>query len=160
MNVCLFGGERAADTVASLERIIRAVIPEESFRAYRKIHDLAARLRDPRQKTEIAVLVAADAQDLQEFILLRELSDAVRIVLVLGAGEAEMIKQGHRLLPRFLTYADADLAMVGAVLEKLTKPAPQVGAEGVDELEEWTCGPGPRAVPLRMIRNKEEKQQC
>ena len=119
MQVILCGTNKAAGPTASLDRLIRGIVPAECFHFYPKIRDLAERLRDPRQTTDIAVLVPGDERELNKFTVLRGLSDDIRILLVLPVCSPILILKGHILRPRFLTFADADLEEVGGVLEKM-----------------------------------------
>ncbi len=118
MKIVLCSTDKAGDA-ASLERHIRDIAPEESLYTYRRIRDFGERLKDPRQTTDIAVLVATDEQELNEFTSLRDEFDNVRILLVLPAENSKMVLEGHGLRPRLLTFSDTGPEVVGSVLEKM-----------------------------------------
>ncbi len=123
MKICLCGTDKAASTIASLEKLIGDILPKECFYSCRDIRDFEQRLRDPRRAADLAVLVPADELELDEFAALRELYDDTRILLVLGERSPGMIMKGHSLRPRFMAFADTEPGVVRSVLEKMTNSA-------------------------------------
>ncbi len=119
MKVLLFQPEKANCAGDHLERIIGEIVPRGDFQVYHSTEDLFQRLRRPWEQLEIAVLLAANKRELDEFISLRDLLEHLRLILVLYDDEKGTVAKGHRLRPRFLTYADKDLTEVGAVLTKM-----------------------------------------
>ncbi len=119
MNVVLYSTDKADHDAASLETHIREIVSKEFIHTYRRIHDLGERLKDPREATDIAVLVANNEQELNEFEELREELKDIRIILVLPADDSRMVLKGHGLRPRFLTFADTSPEIVGSVVERM-----------------------------------------
>jgi hypothetical protein len=85
------------------------------------VYSLSRRLRQPRHNLAVAVLVAASRQELLELLSIRDLLDGIRIILVLPDRQDDTIAKGHRLYPRFLTFADSDFLDVAAVLSKMLR---------------------------------------
>jgi len=85
------------------------------------VKQLEHRFRGPRtgQEKRIAVLFAADRQELARLFSIRDLMDGAKIILVLPDYRKEMTSAGHRLLPRYIGYADSSLEDVIAVLKKM-----------------------------------------
>lgn len=67
----------------------------------------------------IAVLYAADRQDLANLLSIRDLLDDVRIILILPDDKKETVSAGHRLRPRYISYAGGNFENVAAVLNKM-----------------------------------------
>lgn len=104
-----------------LQRVIEGLVPKQDTEIYRTIDSLSHRLRQPRHNLAVAVLLAASRQDLLELLSIRDLLDGIRIILVLPDRQDDTIAKGHRLYPRFLTYADSDFLDVAAVLSKMLR---------------------------------------
>ena len=118
MNILLYTtvGNVAGDRLLS---VIESLVPKEDTEIYRTIDRLSHRLRRPRYNLAVAVLLVASREDLLELLSIRNLLDGIRIILVLPDREGDTIAKGHRLYPRFLTYADSDLLDVAAVMSKM-----------------------------------------
>jgi hypothetical protein len=106
-----------------LRRVIEALVLEENMEMYQTIDSLSRRLRQPRHDQPVAVLLAANREDLLELLAISDLLDGIRIILVLPDRKDGTIAKGHRLQPRFLTYADGDFLDVAAVLIKMQRSA-------------------------------------
>jgi len=104
-----------------LQRVIEGLVPKQNTEIYRTIDSLSRRLRQPRHNLAVAVLLAASRQDLLELLSIRDLLDGIRIILVLPDRQDDTIAKGHRLYPRFLTFADSDFLDVAAVLSKMLR---------------------------------------
>ncbi len=104
-----------------LRVLIEAQIPKRRIKIYRTIKGLSRRLRRPRYDVAITVLFASGREDLQDLFSIRDLLWDLRIILILPDGEADTIAKGHKLFPRFLSYADGNFEDVAAVLEKMLK---------------------------------------
>ena len=86
---------------------------------YRTIGSLAHRLRQPRYDATIAVLLAANREDLYDLLSIRDLFRGISIILILPDRNADTIAKGHKLRPRFLTYKDSNFGAITAVLGKM-----------------------------------------
>ncbi len=119
MNVMLCLTESANGAADHLEEIINDVVPGGDLQVCRSLKDLSRRLRRLGEKYEIAVLVAANTQELEEFVSFEDLLEHLRVILILPDGERATVAKGLKLRPRFLTYLYSDLMDVAAVLTKM-----------------------------------------
>ena len=69
----------------------------------------------------IAVLIAADQNDLRNILSFHPQLDGIRIILVLPNSDKEEIALGAKLYPRYISYMDSDFNDVFAVLKKMSK---------------------------------------
>ncbi len=102
-----------------LHKIIEALVPEEQTEIYQTIHSLSRRLRRPKCDVAIAVILTTTKDELLEISSLKDLLGDIRVILILPDMEDETIAIGHKLRPRFLSYADGDFKDIGAVLCKI-----------------------------------------
>ena len=100
---------------------LNGVVPDESIEVFHRIQGLIQYLCSPRPADDltIAVFLAADHEDLQQLIAIRDLIINVRIILVLPDRKNETIAEGHTLQPRFITYLDSDFAEIRSVMSKM-----------------------------------------
>jgi hypothetical protein len=98
---------------------IGKLIPHNEVEVYRDLQSLSKRLRQRAHDFFIAVLHAAKREDLSDILSIRDLLRDIRIILVLPDRDEETLAQGHILRPRFVSYADSDLADVRAVLDRM-----------------------------------------
>lgn len=89
----------------------------------RTIEALTERLRQSMNNREVAVLIAATAEELENFLALGDLLHNLKLVLVLPDREHRTIARGHALRPRLLCYLDDDADEIQAVLAKMLKVA-------------------------------------
>lgn len=102
-----------------LHSMIAELIPLNDVEVYRSIQNLSNRLRQRAHDLPIVVLHATRREDLVDILSIRELLRDVRIILLLPDSDEETLAQGHILRPRFVSYADGDLADVRAVLDRM-----------------------------------------
>lgn len=102
-----------------LQRVVASVFPDESMEVCRTVDHLAQGLRQAVLAPRLAVLRIAEQRNLSEILSLGELLADLKIVLILPDRDRATIVQGHRLRPRFLSYADSDLSDIAAVLGKM-----------------------------------------
>ena len=114
--------EKASDGIAEqLKGMVKPLITEDKMEVYHTISILSKRLSRPIDGRVIMVLVAADRNDLLDIFVIRELFGMIRIIIILPDREDEIVRMGHQLQPRFLTYADGELSEVYSVLRKMLK---------------------------------------
>ena len=99
--------------------MIEDVVPSEDTEIYGSVDKLAQRLRRPSYHIGIAVLLISGREELWDVLSIRHLLDNVKVILILPDRKNETIELGHKLRPRFLSYADSDLKDVAAVLKKM-----------------------------------------
>jgi hypothetical protein len=107
-----------------LEEIIAKIVPRTNLRICRGLKDFSKTLhRRPWEGCGIAVILATNQQELEEFVSLHELLDGLAIILVLPDRGRDTTSKGHTLYPRFLSYADAGFGDVAAVLKRMLELA-------------------------------------
>lgn len=101
--------------------IIETVVSKEDIRIYRTIGSLSRWLRQPRNDTDIVILLASSKVELHylNLVSLRNLLSDMRIVVILPDSKPDTIAKGHILRPRFLSYCDGDFQDVAAVLSRM-----------------------------------------
>ena len=80
------------------------------------------KIRKPLHGVEVAVLLASTNEELLEIYHMQgHFLENIRVILILPNSNQHTITLGHKLSPRFLSYADGDFTDVSAVLEKIVK---------------------------------------
>jgi len=102
-----------------LKELIDGIVPQANVEAYMNISDLSSRLHAPQLEYTIAVLIAADNEDLEEILTIKQLLDNVRLILVLPDRLSETVRLGHSLHPRYLSFNDSPASDVVSVLTKM-----------------------------------------
>ena len=102
-----------------LEKVVSAVVPEDMIDICRSIEDLFRNLSRRINKPVVAVLLAADIEDLLGFVSIRKMFRDTRIILILPDQKNDTIVQGHKLFPRFVSYTESDFTDVSTVLAKM-----------------------------------------
>jgi hypothetical protein len=115
----LFYGTTNIGAVKRLQKVIESAVPMENIEVYRDIEELGERLRLPTSDLNISVFFTKSKTELFELFLIKKWLLNLRIILILPDGDNETITMGHKLFPRFLTYADSDFKDVKAVLSKM-----------------------------------------
>ncbi len=80
---------------------------------------LMSRLNKPNFEETILVMHLSDRKQLSWALSIKELLHDMRLILILPDRQAQTISKGHKLFPRFVSYADSDFLVVGAVLKKM-----------------------------------------
>ena len=104
-----------------LYKLIENFVLEDGLEIHRAFENFSKRLRQPAKELIMAIVFAADRNDLSDIISIRDLLCDIRIMLILPDREEGTIALGHTLRPRFLTYADSDFGEVIAVLANILK---------------------------------------
>lgn len=102
-----------------LEAAVHRVIPENQIESFKKLDDFGERLRTPIEPDSIAILLAANRDELQQMQLLRGLLTEIYVVLVIPDRKKSTIELAHHLLPRFLSQKKDDFSNLGKVLSKI-----------------------------------------
>lgn len=100
---------------------IDSCMQDKITETFNSVKNLSKRLCLPNTKMEetIAVLFAIDKKDLLDLLSIRDLLDDIGIILILPDDKKETISAGHRLRPRYISYADGNFNDVAAVLNKM-----------------------------------------
>lgn len=118
MNVFFLSGSQN-DTRKRLQRVLEFMIPKKNIINIRTVKDLEAHLRKASSETTTVLILYVNKEKLAELILLKKLLEDTNIILILNKKDNETITLGHRLRPRFITYADSDFLDVASVLIKM-----------------------------------------
>jgi hypothetical protein len=103
-----------------LEEIVHKATPHCSKKTCYSLEELLNTLRWPRSDKDVVLVLAPSKADLEQMCCLRQLFSDVRMLLILPDRQPDTITNAHSLFPRFLTYADANLLLLKAVLTKLS----------------------------------------
>lgn len=110
-------------TVKGLEQYFRALleitIPHKKCEICRSFEELSQKLRNPHSNVKIAVLFAADREEIARILSLGSLLEDVKIILILGDEDKETILKAHTLRPRYVTWMDGDLSNVVTVFKRM-----------------------------------------
>ena len=120
----------ATDSGKAKQRLLSVVedlMADETVEYYQTIEVLTRRLRRPRGDMEIAVLLAANRQDLLEILSIRDLLDNIRTILILPDKSEDTIAKGHNLRPRYVSFVDSDFGDIAAVLTKMLGNGHEMG---------------------------------
>jgi hypothetical protein len=98
---------------------IEEVVSKEMILICHSIQSLYVRLCQPGPPPDVTVLLAATRNDLSEILSIQELLAEIRLILLLPDKREDTVAKGHRLYPRFLSYADGDFIDVATVLKKM-----------------------------------------
>jgi hypothetical protein len=122
MQLFLFArhDDKSADR---LEAAVRDMVPEGAIELFTELSALQKRLRIPVEPDSIAVLSAADRDELRAMEGLRHLLPEIRVILVLPDLKKHTIRLAHLLLPRFISVADDDFSDLKKVLHKMIRTA-------------------------------------
>jgi hypothetical protein len=127
MKVVLYRSDKSSGELRAIEASVTAVVDQEHCHRCRKIEDLAVRLRSFEKRPEIAILLASDQGELEQFISLQEWLEDVRIILILRECSLLVLRRAHTLRPRLILPADADHSILGAVLHKMVGDVRLIG---------------------------------
>ena len=121
MQVILYASSTLADEI---KETIRTAVPDAEVKTFDSIGSLTDGLHrltpfNGKAGATVAVLLAADQQELTSFLGLTGWFWDVRIILVLPDRAKETISAGLKLKPRFFTFTDGDFREIGAILAKM-----------------------------------------
>jgi len=102
-----------------LHTVIKTFVPKREIQLLGTIQSLSDRLREPKHAEDIAILLAANRDELEALLSVSNFLRDLRVVLVLPDREDDTIAKGHTLGPRFLSYADSNFIDVAGVLSKM-----------------------------------------
>jgi len=102
-----------------LEKVLAAVVPEQTTEVVHTAEGLAQRLRRPFNGLEVAVILAPGRKNLLELQDLDQMLERLRVILILPDADPQTIARGHNLRPRYLSNIQSDFQDVAAVLRKM-----------------------------------------
>lgn len=90
-----------------------------SMEIYHIFEDLSLRLHKPKQYLDLMVFMPADIDELLALLLIRDKLTDISLVLILPDQSEDMTAIGHRLFPRFISYAKSDFSDVAGVINRI-----------------------------------------
>lgn len=111
--------------VKLLESVLGKALGEKNIVVFHHMDALIQYFYKPRpvDGLTIGVFLVADGENLRQLAAIRDVTDNVRIILILPDRETKTIAGGHKLQPRFVTYKDSDFREIGAVVGKMIQSA-------------------------------------
>jgi hypothetical protein len=92
---------------------------KKKIKVYRSLADLSAILHRPRSNVKVAVLFAANQEELTGILSLENLMGDVKVILILKDAEKDTIVKAHMLRPRYITWLDSDLSDIVTVFNRM-----------------------------------------
>jgi hypothetical protein len=113
----LSGSKNEAKKV--LLRVLDMIVPKNKITLIKDASELEYHLRHQFHDNLIAVLLPANKNELTDLISLKNIFGDIPIILILPDRDNNTIALGHKLRPRFMTYADSDFLDVATVMMKM-----------------------------------------
>ncbi len=107
------------DASERLQKALENAAPEDRIEIYRSIDGLLKGVRKAGYGKGIGVLLVSSEADLEDILSVKEQLRDLRIILILPDRSEKSVSKGHKLYPRFLSYADSDFKDVSSVLKKM-----------------------------------------
>jgi hypothetical protein len=117
--LCKINGDSEASD--RLRKNIEEVVPTGGFRIARSIRDLHKELGRPTRDYRIVVLIAANVQELDVYLTLKDLLKDVSIILILPNVEKQTLIKGSKLYPRFTSDIEGDFKDIAAVVAQMLR---------------------------------------
>lgn len=118
MSILFFSSEPECNFKFSQELKKQLIIKEE-IESLKTIESLDRRLRRPYGKLKLAVLSAANKEELLSLFLMRNLFGHLPIILLTPDTNKETIALGHKLYPRFITSSNSEFNIITDVINKI-----------------------------------------
>ena len=90
---------------------------------FHSLENLTGRLNQPKNNHTVVVLHVATEKELSHVLSIYDFLQDIKLILILPDREEPTVAKGHKLHPRFLSYADSDFSDIGAVLNKMFENA-------------------------------------
>jgi hypothetical protein len=104
-----------------LEAALHDAVPGRTIELFTRLDALRERFRLIVEPDSIAVLLAADREELLEMQMLRELFPEIYVILVIPDWRESTVKLAHLLLPRLLSQKTDSFKDLVKVLKKMTR---------------------------------------
>jgi len=86
---------------------------------FHSLENLTNRLTQPKKNQTAVVLHAATEKELAHILSINDFLHDIKLILILPDREKRTVAKGHKLHPRFLSYADSDFSVISAILNKM-----------------------------------------
>lgn len=122
MNIVLFIHQDSSENGARLKEIIENKFRNTALQTIHTFNAFKERLKAvPDYDKEIFILLADSKHRLNDLIVLADLLDDKRILLILPDDSQATLQEAHRLFPRFLTSMSSTYEDVCSVLTKMIR---------------------------------------
>jgi hypothetical protein len=115
----LFYSSQKATAVEDLQEFVCSILAEEKSENCGSCEELVRRFKQPGDTPDIAILCAADSEELNAFIAQGDLFANTRLVLILPDRRLVTVGKALSMNPRFINYVDGCVADTKAVLGKM-----------------------------------------
>lgn len=118
MNLLLYtsGTDEASKLLMEIVTTFATRGTTEIFHSLKK---LISRLNQPKKNQTAVILHAATEKELAKILSIHDFLQDTKLILILPNRKELTVAKGHKLHPRFLSYADSDFSDIGAVLNKM-----------------------------------------
>lgn len=117
----LFYASRNDKDKNRLEEALHDAIPGQPIELFTRLDDLRQRFRFIVEPDSIAVLLAANREELIEMQKFRELLPEIYVILVIPDWQESTVKLAYLLLPRLLSQKKDDFTELIQVLKKMVQ---------------------------------------
>jgi hypothetical protein len=118
MQFLFYASSSGADEIR-IKAAFQAATAGQSIEQYSNLADLEERLRRIVEPKSIAVLVAADREELRKMQEFHDMVMDVYVILVLPDWQENTIKLAHLLRPRFITQLKNDSIGLDQIVAKM-----------------------------------------
>lgn len=99
--------------------LLEIALPHRKNEIFRSFEDFSRKLRKPFSNVRVAVLFAANGQEVARILSLGELLADVKMILILADKDHETMMKVHTLRPRYVTWTDGDLGEAVDVFKRM-----------------------------------------
>ncbi|MFH0726016.1 MAG: hypothetical protein V2B19_06650 [Pseudomonadota bacterium] len=102
----------------SIIKWVRSVIPPEDLGICRSLDELESNLRRQSIRCKLAVLKINTVEEMDRLVLMKNLLEDIRIILIVPNVNKDTVQKGHQLYPRFMTDSNLAMSQLTAVIKK------------------------------------------
>jgi hypothetical protein len=117
MKVVIYSSDRV--DAERIRKVLGDMITDAQLEYCYTLDDLARWLRRPIYECSVAVLSAADKEELSNLVNLKDLFSFVKLILIAPDQDEETLTNAHKLRTRFLSFSKNDFSDVASVLAKM-----------------------------------------
>lgn len=104
-----------------LEAAIHDAMPGQLIELFTQLDTLRERFRSIIEPDSIAVILAADHEELGAIQMFRDLLTEIYVILVIPDWQESTVNLAHLLLPRFLSQKEDSFTDIKKVLKKMVR---------------------------------------
>jgi hypothetical protein len=109
------------DCAEQILQHVKQLFPANNILVFNNIAALKDGLRKPSKRPALALFMVPTPKELMELVNIGWMLNDIRTIVLLPDHEDSTITMGHLLTPSFLTFCDADIEEVRAVLNNIVK---------------------------------------